>query len=134
MNPNIKVGKLDTYRKSPTNTENRKDAKDNDTKKLSKKTRIELQYYHGQGKYNILLYLMSYPSSLLLKYFIEELNLPINLYKKNALYFLFDNIEKIKVIEQNNKMVINTLNYLIEKGINKFFRIVEFYHIKSHYY
>ena len=37
MNPNIKVGKLATYRKSPTNTENRKDANDNDTKNLSKK-------------------------------------------------------------------------------------------------
>ena len=121
MNPNIKVGKLATYRKSPTNTENRKDVNDTNAKQLSKNNRIELQYYHGQGKNNILLYLMSYPSTLLLKYFIEELHFPINLYniyKRNSLYFLFNNIDKIKTIEQNNKMVINTLNYLIEKGID----------------
>ena len=121
MNPNIKVGKLSTYRKSPTNTENRKDVNDKDAKKLSKNTRIELQYYNGQGKNNILLYLMSYPSKNLLKYFIEELKIPINiynLYKRNALYFLFDNIEKIKALEQNTKMITDTLNYLIEKGID----------------
>ena len=121
MNPNIKVGKLSTYRKSPTNIENRKDVNDTEIKKLSKNTRIELQYYQGQGKNNILLYLMSYPSKEILKYFIEELKIPINvfnLYKRNSLYFLFDNINNIFSLEKNHLMTIDTLNYLIEKGVD----------------
>ena len=121
MNPQIKVGKLSAFRKSPTNTEDRKDVNDKEVKKFSKNTRIELQYLSGQGKNSILLYLMTYPSKILLKYFMDELNIPINiynLYKRNALYFLFDNINKIKEIESNNKMTLDTLNYLIEKGID----------------
>ena len=121
MNPNIKVGKLATYRKSPTNIENRKDVNDNDAKKLGKNIRIELQYYQGQGKNNILLYLMTYPYKSLLKYFVEELKIPVNmfnLYKRNSLYFLVDNINQIFNLEKNHNMVKETLNYLIEKGIN----------------
>ena len=121
MNPTIKVGKLAAYRKSPTNTENRKNVNDIEVKRLSKNTRIELQYYQNQGKNSILLYLMSYPNKNLLKYFLEELNIPINiynLYKRNALFFLFDNINNINKIEKNDRMTIDTLNYLIEKGID----------------
>ena len=119
MNPNIKVGKLAEYRKSPTNIENRKDV--NENKQLPKNTRIELQYWQGQGKNNILLYLMSYPNKNILKYFVEELNVSVelyNLYKRNALYFLFDKINAIFDLEKNHALTIDTLNYLIEKGIN----------------
>ena len=121
MNPSKKVFKLLKYRKSPSNVDDRKDVNDNENKKLEKNTRIELQYYNKQGKNNILLYLMSYPNKKILKYFIEELKIPINLYnlyKRNALYFLFDNINKIFDLEKNNNLVTETLNYLIEKGIN----------------
>ena len=121
MNPKIKVGKLAAYRKSPTNIDNRKNVNDKDVKQLSKNTRIEMQYYQGQGKNSILLYLMKYPKKMMLKYFINELNIPINiynLYKRNCLYFLFDNINQIFYIENNNNLVIDTLNYLIEEGIN----------------
>ena len=121
MNPISKVGKLATYRKSPTNVEERKDVNDEEAKKLSKNTRIELQYYQGQGKNSILLYLMAYPSKTILKYFLEELKIPINtfnLYKRNSLFFLFDNIIKIFSLEKNYSMIIDTLNYLIDRGIN----------------
>jgi len=121
MNPRIKVGKLAAYRKSPTNIDKRKNVNDKDVKQLSKNTRIEMQYYQGQGKNSILLYLMKYPKKMMLEYFINELDIPINiynLYKRNSLYFLFDNINQIFYIENNNNLVIDTLNYLIEEGIN----------------
>ena len=98
MNPMIKVGKLAVYRKSPTNTENRKDINDKNNKKLTKNKRIESLYFQGQGKNSILLYLMRYPSKILLEYFIKELKIPVNifnLYKRNSLYFLFDSINQI---------------------------------------
>ena len=121
MNPMAKVGKLATYRKSPTNINNRKDVNDKDNKNLSKQVRIESQYYKGQGKNSILLYLMKYPSKKFLDYFIKELKIPINIYniyKRNSLYFLFDSINQIYSIERNNDLVTNTLNYLINAGIN----------------
>ena len=64
---------------------------------------------------------MKYPSKILLEYFIKELKIPINiynLYKRNSLYFLFDNINQIYSKEKTNKLVIETLNFLIKEGIN----------------
>ena len=121
MNPMIKVGKLAAYRKSPTNTENRKDINDKNNKKLTKNKRIESLYFQGQGKNSILLYLMRYPSKILLEYFIKELKIPVNifnLYKRNCLYFLFDSINQIYSKEKNNNLVVDTLQYLIKEGIN----------------
>ena len=121
MNPMVKVGKLAAYRKSPTNTENRKDVNSQENKKLPKTVRIESQYYKAQGKNSILLYLMKYPSKILLDYFINELKIPVNiynLYKRNCLYFLFDSINEIYSKERNNNLVVDTLNYLVNQGIN----------------
>ena len=121
MNPMIKVGKIASYRKSPTNINERKNINDKNAKKLSKNKRIELQYFSGQGKNSILLYLMRYPSKILLDYFIKELKIPVNiynLYKRNCLYFLFDSINQIYSKEKNNSLVIQTLNFLIKEGIN----------------
>ena len=66
---------------------------------------------------NILLYLMRYPHPKLLDYFVKELKIPINIcniFKRICLYFLFDSINIIN----DNKLVIDTLNYLIKEGIN----------------
>ena len=79
-----------SYRKSPTNIENRKDVNDAKNKQLPKETRIELQYCDGQGKNSILLYLMKYPSKILLDYFIKELKISIYLiYIKEILYIFY---------------------------------------------
>ena len=83
--------------------------------------KIEMQYFDGQGKNSILLYLMAYPDKNILKYFIEELKLDINifnLYKRNALYFLIDSINQIVLIENNISLIKDTFIYLINKGIN----------------
>ena len=109
-NPEIKVGKLSQYRNKDTNNNNN----NND---------IESQYFQVHGKNSILLYLMSYPDKAILKYFIEELNVPVNLYnlyKRNSLYFLIDNISQINIIEEKDKNILvkETFDYLINKGIN----------------
>ena len=119
--PKIKVNKLVKYRKDYISLENNKDIKDINDKTLSKNDRIESQYFQGQGKNSILLYLMEYPYKQLLKYFVEDLKIPINiynLYKRNSLYFLIDSINQINEIEENNNLVKDSFNYLIEKGIN----------------
>ena len=119
--PKIKVGKLTKYRNDYNNIGNIKDIKNKNKINLSKNDIIESQYFQGQGKNNILLYLMAYPYKDLLKYFIEDLIIPINiynLYKRNCLYFLIDNINQIKEIDGNNNLIKDTFNYLIEKGIN----------------
>ena len=115
-NPEIKVGKLFLYRNN----------NNNDSKEIKKEKTvnyIESQYFQGQGKNSILLYLMSYPDKEILKYFIETLNISVNvynLYKRNALYFLIDSITEINSIEESNKnaLIKETFNYLINKGIN----------------
>ena len=127
-NPEIKVGKLSLYRNSNNNTNGDNDNKipiisninmknDNMT---NKKTNKESQYFQGQGKNSILLYLMSYPKKEILEYFIETIKVPINiynLYKRNSLYFLIDSIAQIYEIDKNYSLIKDSFNYLINKGI-----------------
>ena len=75
----------------------------------------------GKSENSILLYLMKYPSKILLEYFIKELKIPVNtcnLYNRNSLYFLFDNLNQIKYITNNDSLSMDSLNYLIKEGIN----------------
>ena len=121
MNPLLKVGKTIFYRNNPIKVENNTNLTNNDVINLSKKTQIEKQYLNGHAKNNILLYLMKYPSKILLKYFIEELKFPINsynLYKYNSIFILFDNINIINQFQNVNVTVKDTLKYLIQQGIN----------------
>ena len=86
----------------------------------NKKTNKESQYFQGQGKNSILLYLMSYPKKEILEYFIEIIKVPINiynLYKRNSLYFLIDSIAQIYEIDKNYSLIKDSFNYLINKGI-----------------
>ena len=121
-NPEIKVGKLLLFR-NINNNRNDLNEQNKDIKKDKTSNFIESQYFQGQGKNSILLYLMSYPDKAILEYFIEILNISVNvhnLYKRNALYFLIDNISQINTIEENNKnkLIKETFDYLINKGIN----------------
>ena len=121
MNPLLKVGKILFYRNNPIKVENNTNLTNNDVINLSKKTQIEKQYLNSHAKNNILLYLMKYPSKILLKYFIEELKFPINsynLYKYNSIFILFDNINVINQFKNVNVTVKDTLKYLIQQGIN----------------
>ena len=64
---------------------------------------------------------MSYPYFNLVKYFINDLQIEIdqiNLYKKNAIFFLFDNITKIYCIDKNYNLITQVLQFLIDKKIN----------------
>ena len=64
---------------------------------------------------------MSYPYFNLVKYFINDLQIEIdqiNLYKKNAIFFLFDNITKIYCIDKNYNLITQVLQFLIDKNIN----------------
>ena len=88
MNTNLKVNNLSSYRINPINA-NEKNL--NENKKLKIHQRIENQYYKGNGKNTISIYLIKYPYMKILKYFINDLNLNINkltLYAKLFILFI----------------------------------------------
>ena len=132
MDPMIKVGKLLKYREN--NKDNNKDSNkeinseikenkdDNENiESTDDSNKLYAQYFNNQGENSILLYLMKYPNKKLLDYFLKELKIPVNIcniYQKNALYFLFDNIDTINTIENNTFYIIDILNYLMDQGIN----------------
>ena len=114
----IKLGKLLKYRESICIEIKEDKGNDNPIDEMNK---IYVQYYNNQGENNILLYLMKYPSKKILEYFLKELQIPVNscnIYQKNALYFLFDDINTINGIENNTFHVIDVLYFLMDQGIN----------------
>ena len=131
MDPMIKVGKLLKYRERNKNIDANKDnnkdinfeiKEDKESADvIDDNNKLYVQYFDNQGENSILLYLMKYPNKKLLDYFIKELKIPINvcnIYNKNSLYFLFDNISLIDTIQNNTSYVIDILYYLMDQGIN----------------
>ena len=119
MNPLKKVCKLSAYRVRPTNSNERKSL--NDKTNIPINLRIEQQYFEKNGKNTAFIYLMSFPYFPLVEFFtnnIKDSINQINLYKKNAIFFLFDNLSQIYQIEKNDNLAIKVLKYLIDQKIN----------------